>query len=116
MTGFIRGLLGLPKKEEAPAPAPAPKAKTEAKEFFLDFETAQTFGDIERMRKEVEVHKSFPKGTTPVEQPRKQKSAPIQDTTPSTSGSTTGETLERRKSDRNLDAFRNMAKDMKKHG
>ncbi|TAD74198.1 MAG: hypothetical protein EA001_15600 [Oscillatoriales cyanobacterium] len=114
MTGFIRGLFGGSKKEEA---APQPKPKKETAEFFLDFDTARTFGDIERMRKEVEVHKSFPKGTVPVEQPAKTKPAATSsktDSAPIANASTSGDTLERRKSDRNLDAFRNMAKDLKK--
>ncbi len=113
MTGFIRGLFGGSKKDDV---APQPKPKKETAEFFLDFDTARTFGDIERMRKEVEVHKSFPKGTVPVEQPAKPKPAASSktDSTPSANASTSGDTLERRKSDRNLDAFRSLAKDLKK--
>ncbi|MBD2160600.1 hypothetical protein H6F46_07825 [Limnothrix sp. FACHB-1083] len=111
MTGFIRGLFGGNKKEEAPAPQPARQKETQ--DFFLDFDSARTFGDIERMRKEVEVHKTFPKGTTPVEQPAKPK-AKATEPTSSAPASTAGETLERRKADRNLDAFRSMAKDLKK--
>jgi hypothetical protein len=116
MTGFIRGLFGGGKKNEV-APQPKPKKpKKETAEFFLDFDSARTLGNIERMRKEVEVRKSFPKGTTPVEQPAKPKasSSKATDSAPIANASTSGDTLERRKSDRNLDAFRKMAKDLKK--
>lgn len=49
MTGFIRDLFGKkPKKEE--------------NAFFLDADSAKTYGDIDYMRTAKTVKKSFPKG------------------------------------------------------
>ncbi|AFY72450.1 hypothetical protein Syn7502_00283 [Synechococcus sp. PCC 7502] len=58
MTGFIRGLFGSkPKQEDSAA-----KAKKDAGAFFLDADSAKTYGDIDYMRTPKAVTKSFPKG------------------------------------------------------
>ena len=49
MTGFIRGLFGK-------------KSKKEENAFFLDADSAKTYGDIDYMRTAKTVKKSFPKG------------------------------------------------------
>lgn len=58
MTGFIRGLFGgKAKKEES-----APQVKKDFNSFYLDNDSAKTFGDIDYMRTAKAVTKSFPNG------------------------------------------------------
>ena len=58
VTGFIRGLFGSKgKKSES-----APQVKKDVNSYYLDNDSAKTFGDIDYMRTAKAVTKSFPKG------------------------------------------------------
>lgn len=101
--------------------------------FFLDYDDAQTLGDVEFMRKTVEVRRTFPKtknaqksaelvskvSSMEAEVVEKsgqkviKQSQSATDATPQADQSA-GVNLERRKSDSSLDMFRNMAKEIKK--
>ena len=58
MTGFIKGLFGGKKGGAAPQ-ASKPKS---GDAFFLDADSAKTFGDIDYMREVKTVERTFPKG------------------------------------------------------
>ncbi|MDX1976547.1 MAG: hypothetical protein SFT94_02640 [Pseudanabaenaceae cyanobacterium bins.68] len=60
MTGFIRGLFGK-KQDEATV-----IKKDKPGEFFLDPDSAKTYGDIEYMRTAKAVRKTYPKGDAEV--------------------------------------------------
>ncbi len=129
MTGFIRGLFGGNKQPSAPKP-PSPRGA-----FFLDEDDAKTFGDINYMRSEKVVKRTFArkKGQTEeIETVRRVSAMRKQDlderggsnageraAEPSTTSSSevTFESARRfsnTKVDSNMDMFRNMARDIKK--
>lgn len=60
MTGFIRGLFGKKQNEETVI------KKDQPGEFFLDPDSAKTYGDIEYMRTAKTVRKTYPKGDAEV--------------------------------------------------
>lgn len=136
MTGFIRGLFGRKEKQSA---APQPR-QTGA--FFLSEDDAKTFGDIDYMRSNKVVRRTFAKkkGQTEEMESVRQISAmdmrnldemgrPTQ-TNNGASGMANGSStsnfqpstaseksdFQRRtaKTDTSMDMFRNMAKDIKK--
>ena len=98
--------------------------------FYLESDDAKTFGDIEYMRKQPQVKKTFPKmaGGQPMKVSDSTTKAAMEMSKPSSNGSSassfgsssssstsslTPETP-RRRPDNNLDEFRKMARDMKK--
>ncbi|MBE7381223.1 MAG: hypothetical protein F6J95_007410 [Leptolyngbya sp. SIO1E4] len=124
MTGFIRGLFGGNKQPSAPKEGGA---------FFLDEDDAKTFGDIDYMRSNKVVKRTFArkKGQTEEIESVRQISAmqkqdineygvPTQSTpapTPTFENSkstTEPPKFQRRKGDDSMDMFRNMARDLKK--
>lgn len=134
MTGFIKGLFGSkPKAEAAEAPKaekPAAPANDKSGFFYLDADSAQSLGDVNYMRTPKSVKKSFPK----VEGGKKEnvervdiisamekKSAsekPVSNfsSAPASESSASANVVksERRRADSSMDAFRKMARDMKK--
>jgi hypothetical protein len=124
MTGFIRGLFSKKDKEEKVEERLAKPDKPG--EFFLDNDSAKTFGDIDYMRTAKSVRKTYPKGDdlevtesisamekrdvtemTEVKKPKKAESSAPKPTTASTP--------DRRSSEGGgMDMFRKMAKDINK--
>ncbi|WP_413160351.1 hypothetical protein ACL6C3_17860 [Capilliphycus salinus ALCB114379] len=99
--------------------------------FYLDSDDAKTFGDIEYMRKQQQVKKTFPKiaGIQPTKVSDSVTKAAMEMSKPASNGSsatsfssssssssfsTPTPKTERRRPDTNLDEFRKMARDMKK--
>lgn len=125
MTGFIRGLFGGKKRPPAPKNTGA---------FFLSEDDAKTFGDIDYMRSNKVVKRTFArkKGQTEEMESVRQISAlskkdvdekglarPDEKKTSVTfeqarSFSSSESKFQRRQTDSNMDMFRNMAKDIKK--
>ncbi len=123
MAGLF-GLFGGKKKETQP---------TQPKDaFFLDPDSAKTFGDIDYMRKSKTVRRTFPKtagnkeGAELIQEVSSMKMAkknqnqfsnPSGDSSTSISDSSSSPpsfSSQNRKTDTNMDMFRNMAKKMKK--
>lgn len=141
MTGFIRNLFGskkqAPQAKEAAAPvekptkpAKAPKPPRENAAYFLDPDSAKTFGNIEYMRTAKKIKHTFPKGKVDgayeaeisamsMGAGTSQSSslanplfdAPARDPEAGVSNTPVSE---RRKADSSMDMFRNMAKNIKK--
>lgn len=139
MTGFIRGLFGgkaqnpgesdRPARVKKEAPA-APRQQSSS--FFLDPDDAKTYGDIDYMRSAKTVRRTFARKAGELEEKEsirqisamdsarmqengavEQKTAPPETTSQPTIKKDTA-SFDRRKTDTNLDMFRQMAKDMKK--
>jgi hypothetical protein len=133
VTGFIKKLFGSKSNkvdavEQAP---PAPKA-TNGNAYYLDFDEARTFGNLEYMRTSKSVRRSFPKekvgkdnasvrSVSAMEMqngkvmPASQPAAPIAPK-PIAKASEAGSdnNSSRRSSDSSMDMFRNMARDIRK--
>lgn len=124
MAGLF-GLFGGKKKEAQPS---QPKDA-----FFLDPDSAKTFGDIDYMRKSKTVRRTFPKtagnkeGAELIQEvssmkmakkdPNQFKNSSRIDSSTSTSSSSSPSpsfSNQSRKTDTNMDMFRNMAKKIKK--
>jgi hypothetical protein len=137
MTGFLSGFFGSrPKPAEQPAKKVVkPEAKPETKvaqptsdtsgAYFLDFDQAQTLGDINYMRTAKTVKRTFAKTVSQPEEKvlvqsvsanqaaiagQDQQAALAQ----SNDAASDPKVLERRRSDSSLDMFRSMAKDLRK--
>jgi hypothetical protein len=118
MTGFIRGVFGGKKKDPPPQPA-APDSG-----YYLDDKLAKSLGDTEKMNRLEQVRKTFPKTATSVGKdqftgastatPTPAPSPAIEAITDSVPTLGTEAVKERRKSDNNLNMFRQMAKDIRK--
>jgi hypothetical protein len=106
-------------REEKRAAAYQPKE--DANSFFLDTDSAKTFGDIDYMRTAKSIRKTFPKGTELIESTSsvskvegsaeslaRAAQTENSDFKPSQEGS------DRRRQDTSRDMFRNMAKSIKK--
>jgi hypothetical protein len=136
--GFIKGLFSFRSRRnigEVPQPRDA---------FYLADDDAKTFGDIDYMRSSKKTRRTFPKQvvgedneffnevSSTKKSDRKDQptfSSPF-NTTPlngsqsaskssepsSSSASNSSNSAERRRADPNMDAFRNMARDIKKKG
>lgn len=131
MTGFIRGLFGKKKKDDAgSSDGDAPKRKGA---YFLEPDDAKTFGDIDYMRKSKTIKRTFAKGEARVREISSMNdaeignslAAPAQPQPPTTQSQPQAETetqsfkpssdeQQRRSPDSNMDMFRNMAKDIRK--
>lgn len=128
MAGLF-GLFGGKKKEAQPQPSQPKDA------FFLDPDSAKTFGDIDYMRKSKTVRRTFPKTAGNKEggeliqevssmkmakkNPNQFSNSPSDSSDSSTtiSGSSSSSpsfSSQNRKTDTNMDMFRNMAKKIKK--
>lgn len=136
MTGFLNRFFGRkpedsgsegksnPKPE--PKPQSEPKPKTEKGSFFLNPDEAKTFGNIDYMRTPVTVRKTFMQGaaeiveqisaTEKITLSESSKSASSEPSAKSTPDSATPipPVTERRRSGSDLDAFRKMARDIKR--
>lgn len=126
MTGFIRGLFGGNRRPRAPKP---PK---ENGAFFLSEDEAKTFGDIDYMRSNKVVRRTFArkKGVSEAMEAVRQISSlqkqnvnqyggsdqAKQASTPTFESARTPEAprFQPRKADDNMDMFRNMAREIKK--
>jgi hypothetical protein len=119
VTGFIRGLFGgKSKKEES-----APQVKKDVNSFFLDNDSAKTFGDIDYMRTAKAVTKSFPNGlgeVTEVISSIDKKAVEIEEEKKAKTEDQIKPEAQFRKPDgissasTNMDMFRKMAKEIKK--
>lgn len=141
MVGFIKGLFsGKPKSEENNRAqsdvVPATEAKMRQKAvrqaaFFLDDNAAKTLGNVEYMKANRTVRRTFPKtASDPAEKETIATISAMQRTIASNgqlviseSGETptlkveapkVDEAAERRRTDTSMDMFRNMARDIKK--
>jgi hypothetical protein len=133
VTGFIRGIFGSQPKADQPAqekPKVKEKAQKEDKsnEFYLPFEEAQTFGNLDYMKKSVKTRRTFPKAKVGEDNEFVQEVSAMEQSSPSqpktmapeekaiapSPTQANAETSERRRSDSSMDMFRNMARDMKK--
>lgn len=134
MTGFIKRLFGSKQNDEGSNAQPKPK-KERPKAYFLDPDSAKTFGDIDYMRKVETVRKTFPKtrdnpkGSESVvevssiefrnlskakpQPPTSAMSQEVQKQQESKTPQPETNSTERRRADSNLDAFRNMARDLR---
>lgn len=144
MTGFIKGLFRSKKAEttdtpeptqkqqaKQPAPkrevAPKPQRSGSSEAYYLSADDAKTYGDIEFMRSTKSIRRTFPKskdGKTPevVQKISSLEKAADQGLIPSALNTTTSQSsiedtlkvAERRKADTSMDAFRNMAREIRK--
>lgn len=143
MTGFIKGLFRSKSKAEATKPvqeqpiqkqptprrepAPKPRQSGSREAYFLSADEAKTYGDIEFMRSAKSVRRTFPKmkdGSTPevIQKISSLEKAADQGLIPSALNTTTSQSsiddtlkvAERRKADTSMDAFRNMAREIRK--
>ncbi|NJL44962.1 MAG: hypothetical protein HC922_02875 [Leptolyngbyaceae cyanobacterium SM2_3_12] len=140
MTGFIRGLFkGKPKNPgesdrpvRAQKAAPQPTIQPSGGSYYLNPDDAKSFGDIDYMRSVKTVRRTYAKkrGETGEKESIRQISAmdskklqenglPSPQANPSETtfqpaAKKTSPSFDRRKTDTNLDMFRQMAKDMKK--
>ena len=123
------------KSEEKPvpptAPAPEPRRyvapKEDANSFFLDADSAKTFGDIDYMRTAKAVKKTFPKVLGATEGAELVEITSSMDKVEGSAGSMpkaskpetpeikpSQESSDRRRQDTSMDMFRNMAKNIKR--
>lgn len=138
MLGLIKGLFAGKKQEQVEAEQVQQAVKKQKKEnaFFLDPDSAKTFGDIEYMRTAKTVRRTFPKtasnkGEFEVEQTvsamaimKEQIESGKAEVKPMSEAAATevmkptinsnAEVEERRRTDTSMDMFRNMAKDIKR--
>lgn len=137
MTGFLSGFFGSrPQRAEQPAkqevkPEAKPKTKVTqpiadtSEAYFLDFDQAQTLGDINYMRTAKTVKRTFAKTVSQPEEKvliqsvsSNQAAIAGQDKqealSQANSSASDPQVLERRRSDSSLDMFRSMAKDLRK--
>jgi hypothetical protein len=140
MTGFIRGLFGGKAKNPGESDRPVrvkqevqkPAPQQQGGAFYLEPDDAKTYGDIDYMRSVKTVRRTFAKkrGETGEKEsirqvsamnsmrmqenglPEPKSAAPESTFQPNIKKDTTS--FNRRKTDTNLDMFRQMAKDMKK--
>jgi len=126
----MAGLFGwLNGKKNADAIAQTNGSKPGA--FFLDADSAKTFGDIEYMRTAKVVKRTFPKTVSSPEEFARIESVsamdkmavngnkpvadqPAAQNGTASNGTADGEVSERRRSDTSMDMFRSMARDMRK--
>jgi hypothetical protein len=141
MTGFLRGLFsGKGKSESEPKADPKPeKQKTipapkDSNAFFLDANESQTYGNLDYMRASKKVKRTFPKtfdqpdelefvqevsATKRIVEGGKQVTVPNSVVIPQGSEQPVievkkDEGVDRRKGDKSMDMFRNMARDIRK--
>lgn len=125
--GGLGGLFGSRKNNADFAPAPEPARYVEPEEgansYFLDADSAKTFGDIDYMRTSKAVRKTFPKVLGAKEGAELFESTSSVDNADSMAPAAKSETPEikpsqessdRRRRDTSMDMFRNMAKDIKR--
>lgn len=133
MVGFIKGLFGGKKKDDSVADSNAEQPVANKKEtaYFLDPDSAKTFGNIDYMRTAKVVKRTFPKTVSNqaefevVQQVSAMAAAKLEEAVrtaeqasaasevlPAPQKSTEAE--ERRRTDSSMDMFRNMAKDLKR--
>jgi len=139
MVGFIKGFFRSKAKSQESqqadtSAAPAQPSKNQA--YFLDADSAQTFGDVEYMRTTKAVRRTFPKTlvnpegferikqTSSVEQLKALKEIAASNLSPEAVSKIEAaiqsdllqqaESKKRRSADTSMDMFRNMARDLKK--
>ena len=109
MVRFVKGLFGSfgsnKQKPEEPQKKQQPSQKTSQKKreaYFLDSDAAKTFGNMESMRQGMGEKKDS-STTSSVEPNQSQSSSQSQEAQ-----------TQRRRPDKNMDEFRNIARDIKK--
>ncbi len=133
MTGFIRKFFGsknnAPQQSQngAAQPKRAAKPPKESKYYYLDPDSAKTFGDIDYMRTPKKVKHTFPKMSGAYEAEisamnMQSKASSGMSATPSSSeakpaapkAAPEAKFSDRRQQDTSMDMFRNMARGMKR--
>lgn len=132
MIGFIKGIFSGSKKNQSepePQVETAPVAPTKPGAYFLDADSARTWGDIDYMRSSRSIRRTFPGQGGEIEVKAQVSAFDQQLATEATSeGSgntpiaaatmpvtqTSEELMERRQLDTSMDLFRSMARDIKK--
>jgi hypothetical protein len=124
--GGLGGLFGSRKNKPdfaEPEPARYVAPEDDANSYFLDADSAKTFGDIDYMRTSKAVRKTFPKvlgAKEGAEMFESTSSVDKADSMPQVAKSETPEikpsqeSSDRRRRDTSMDMFRNMAKDIKR--
>ncbi|NJL42469.1 MAG: hypothetical protein HC935_01820 [Pseudanabaena sp. SU_2_4] len=124
-------VYSVPRKKDANfEPVPEPKRFVEPKEdansFFLDADSAKTFGDIDYMRTAKAVRKTFPKVlgakegaelveiTSSMDKVEGSAGSMPKASKPETEIKPSQESSDRRRQDTSMDMFRNMAKNIKR--
>jgi hypothetical protein len=143
VTGFLRGIFGSKNKDTSAEPAkpksqPAPRPQNTGA-FFLDSDSAKTYGNLDYMRQAKKIRRTFPKtadspeekeltievssmnmrkegfGTGPIQQATSFESAGFTPTMPTDKPAPkVDQGAERRRSDSSMEMFRNMARDIRK--
>ncbi|CAN1212701.1 hypothetical protein TUMEXPCC7403_21020 [Tumidithrix helvetica PCC 7403] len=126
MTGFIRGLFNKKKADKTETTVSSSVESQDSNAFFLDADSAKTYGDIDYMRTAKSVKKSFPKmgnsteGAEMIEAVSSMEKSELtggESVTYSSKKEAEAPTASDRRtisSDTSMDMFRNMAKDIKK--
>lgn len=137
MLGAIKGLFRAKPKDESVAKAEAeakpPKVKTpkvkpanqklDSDAFFLDADSAKTFGDIDYMRSSKSVRRSYPKEKLGKDNASVKTLSSLAKSSPNLSNGSAPAASpsqpdqpksDRRRADSSMDMFRNMARDLKK--
>ena len=129
MVGFIRNIFKSRKSEEVVEQPREAREKTpkKAQAYFLDEDNARTFGNIDYMRTAKKVRRTFPKTAGSPEEmeiivevasikgnDRSKQQAAGTSTNAQTTAVETDEATARRRADKSMDVFRNMARDIKK--
>jgi hypothetical protein len=142
MTGFLRGLFSGKGKSESEPKAETPKpekqkpirVQKDSNAFFLDANDSQSYGNLEYMRAAKKVRRTFPKtvdqpnemefvqevsATKRIVESGKQVTVPNSVVMPQNSEQPVievkkDEGSDRRKGDKSMDMFRNMAREIRK--
>ena len=134
MVGFLKGLFRKRNTEDVPAPEvkAVVQPTKNSRAYFLDTDSAKTYGDINYMRTAKSVRRTFRDTKTGGEIERISQVSSMEmkrqaemeaarmnsefNSTSAKSGSSgqTNSAADRRKADSSMDMFRNMARDIKK--
>ncbi|MGF1482474.1 MAG: hypothetical protein ACFB4I_23860 [Cyanophyceae cyanobacterium] len=101
MVRIIRGLFGSNKSNQEREPEKKPKPQNKKEAYYLEPDDARTFGDMELYRKGADVKKQIDNAKAPIDfNSAEQK--------------TSSANSERRRASKDMDMFRNMARDINK--
>ncbi|MDX2242672.1 MAG: hypothetical protein NW224_18445 [Leptolyngbyaceae cyanobacterium bins.302] len=140
MAGFLSGLFGGKKKDEASVQPEVRTPRENGQAYYLDADDAKSYGNVDYMRTAKKVRRTFPKtvnnqeielerevssmtmsnGKLGTQVPKVSIGSTVISSTSTSNGSVNGsvptdaEVAQRRKSDSSLDMFRSMAKDIRK--
>jgi hypothetical protein len=132
--GFIKGLFGSKQSDKSAADQTQPMSITSQRSqapsdaFFLEPDAAKTLGDVDYMRAKKTIRRTFPKTvsapevkevTVTISSNVKEMGATGQSNTSTVTSTSASanvqEAIVRRQADTGMDAFRNMAKQIRKN-